>query len=93
MIHVRHAVQAAVRYMGEMFGEKIVDIRLEEVELSEDEQFWYITLSFLREPKATSNVESDALRAALGRMEREYKVFAIRSQDGQVKSMKMRQPA
>jgi hypothetical protein len=93
MIDVKQAVTYAVGYLREVFaGERILDIRLEEVELSEDEQFWCITLSFLRESKAASSIVSDALQAALGRMERDYKILAIRSRDGQVKSMKIRQP-
>lgn len=90
MIDVKQAVEAAANYVGDLFaGEKILDVRLEEVELSEGDDFWNVTLSFLREPKAASEFS----KLVPARMQREYKMFVIRSLDGQVKSMKIRQLA
>ncbi len=92
MIDVKEAVAGAVDYVGDLFvGERVLDVRLEEVELSEDDRFWYITLSFVRESKPVSELQK-ALGEALGRMQREYKMFVIQSADGKVKSMKIRQP-
>lgn len=97
MIDVKQAVAIAVKYVADLLGsETIHDIRLEEVELSANEEVWYVTVSFLRPPKATTEPSlTDALsQLVAGRsrqMEREYKVLAVRAQDGQVTSMKIRQ--
>ncbi|MEH1959359.1 MAG: hypothetical protein V7L05_05605 [Nostoc sp.] len=46
MIDVKTAVNAAYEYiksMQDMMGSSLGDLRLEEVELSEDKSFWLIT--------------------------------------------------
>jgi hypothetical protein len=94
MIDVKQAVANAVKFLTDMFaGEPIMDVRLEEVELSEDGQYWYITLSMLRKPGESGRIPSvaESLQSFIGRMDREYKVLAVRAQDGQVQSMKIRQ--
>jgi len=50
-VNVQLAVQTASNYLQSLepfIGNEITDVRLEEVELSEDEQFWLITLGFDR---------------------------------------------
>jgi len=50
MLQVRDAVQRAKEYLpGLLFDttDQIADIRLEEVELSEDEKFWTVTFSYV----------------------------------------------
>lgn len=48
-IGVKDAVKIAAEYVGDLLsGEKIGDLRLEEVEASEDEKSWYVTLGFSR---------------------------------------------
>ena len=86
MITVKEAVMAALEFVDDIFAdEKLLDPRLEEVELSEDEEFWYVTLSFVRQP--TKLVE-----ALKGSHSREYKILTVRSETGMVQSMKIRQP-
>lgn len=85
MLEVKEAVKVATEYIQTLFAEKqIPELRLEEVELSQDSQFWEVTLSFVtREPTAYLSL-GDAART------REYKVFRVNAETGQVQSMKIR---
>jgi len=70
---VKEAGVLAERYLTKLLG-NVGSITLEEVELSENERYWLITLSY-RE-------------MAVGR--KEYKIFKIDSASGKVISMKIR---
>lgn len=85
MLEVKEAVKIATDYIQSLFSERqIPELRLEEVEMSQDSQFWEVTLSFVtREPTAYLSL-GDAAR------NREYKVFRINAENGQVQSMKIR---
>lgn len=85
MLEVKEAVKIATEYIQTLFSERqIPELRLEEVELSADNQFWEVTLSFVvREPTAYLSL-GDAART------REYKIFRINAETGQVQSMKIR---
>jgi hypothetical protein len=90
-IGVRNAVGAAQQYFGslrDMIGYHTEELRLEEAELSEDKQYWLITLSFIRPVDKTSNPLADLI--ATKNYEREYKVFKIDAITGEVQSMKIR---
>ena len=90
-VDVRSAVGAAQRYIGslqDMIGHP-EDLRLEEAELSEDKQYWLITLGFSRPVDKTISPLGDLL--AIPKYERDYKVFKINAQTGEVQSMKIRQ--
>ena len=87
-----------------MAANGLEDILLEEVELSDDERFWYVTLSALiPEPKKSdeSNPAPVGLAAALAqasilrqeRRRRIYRVFKINADTGAVQSMKIREAA
>ena len=75
MIDVKEAVNNAVNFLKHLPAATVVDERLEEVELTEDESYWLITLSY-RDSHLTT--------------ERSYKKFKIDAQTGQVQSMKIR---
>lgn len=91
MIDVKQAIRAAADFVAETLSdEKLLDVRLEEVELTENEETWFITLSFLRRQKATTGL-AEACSEPVGRMEREYKILAVDSERGRVRSMKIRQ--
>lgn len=84
LITIQQAVRAASGYISELqgfMGGRVDDIRLEEAELSEDEQLWHITMSFTR-PIDNALVPNQ--------VQREYKVFDISTTTGSVKSMKIR---
>lgn len=92
MIDVKQAVTSATHYLRELYEpSQLQDILLEEVALSDDEKHWYVTLGFSRPVPST-----DPMRALTEsilnqkRYQREYKVFQIESETGQVRSMKIR---
>lgn len=86
LVDVKTAVRAAVKYfqdLQEVFAigsPPYRDLRLEEVELSEDEATWLVTLSF--------GVPEDAIGMKL---HREYKIFVVDAKSAAVRSMKIRE--
>lgn len=100
MIDVKKAIAKAVEFLSDIFGsEGISGIRLEEVELSDAQDAWNITLSFVRRvPPNSVSSPLDVIRAtqaaALGVVpmgEREYKVVSVDSGNGAPRSVKVRQ--
>ena len=89
-VDVRTAVINAENYLQsleDLLGKDLKNFRLEEVELSEDKQFWYITIGYDRPViKRKTVLKIDYLP----QYEREYKIFKINSQTGEVESMKIR---
>ena len=92
MIDVKEAVKIATDYLRQLYEPtELQDILLEEVALSDDEKYWYVTLGFSRPVPST-----DPMRALTEsilnqkKYRREYKVFQIDSATGQVRSMKIR---
>jgi hypothetical protein len=94
MIPVNHAVSVAVTFLDQMFGKEIANVRLEEVDLSDD-GLWHVTLSFVRRSvpeNTTTTPESSVIRDLRDEVKpREYKVIAISAEDGKFRSMKIRQ--
>ena len=94
-IHVRSAVEAARNYLRQVLdqlvdpGNPIQGLRLEETELSENRKHWLITLGFDR---PVGN-HLDPLQAVLAnkRYERDYRIFKIDAETGEVQSMKIRE--
>ncbi len=77
-----------------MVGGKLDDLRLEEVELSEDKHSWLITLSYDLPLKNRSQLEellSSPISSKKVFFRREYKLFKVNSETGEVESMKIRQ--
>jgi hypothetical protein len=84
MIDVTQAVRTAKEYVAGLFSsENISDIRLEGVELSDDEKFWHVTVGFLRAKEL-----SGGLVSALHR-ERDYKQVKINAETGEVRALNM----
>lgn len=90
-IGVQGAVQAASKYFHEL--QRIInislpidtstltrDLRLEEVELSDDRSQWFVTLGY--------SICEDGLGI---RSVREYKIFTVDATTGEVQSMKIRE--
>ena len=86
-IDVKTAVLAARNYLQslqDLMGGNIEDLRLEEVEISEDEKHWFVTLGF--------TVIKDRFKMlGLSQSARTYKIFKIDSETGEVQSMKIRE--
>lgn len=91
MIGVKEAVEVAKDYAHQLFeGQELQDVLLEEVELSDNERFWLITIGFAR--RRPANFLSDAFMTSAARYKREYKVFEIDAKIGTPRSMKIREP-
>lgn len=92
-IDVRSAVVAAQKYFAEMedlMGVKIEDVRLEETEISEDKKHWFITLGFTSPVDKNRDRFADLLENFPRDYQRDYKVFQINAETGEVQSMKIR---
>ncbi|MCA1630377.1 MAG: hypothetical protein LC785_04065 [Acidobacteria bacterium] len=87
MIDVKQAAQLASDFIVGLYSDQTIsDVRLEEIELSEDERHWLITLSF------PSPVTSNVLGLPVaGR--RQYKILKVDRESGEVLSMKIRELA
>jgi hypothetical protein len=95
MIDVKEAVKIAVDYLRNLYDStELKDILLEEVVLSDDEKYWYVTLGFSRKVESMNPWGKLGLNTTeeLSNKEykREYKVFQIDTASGQVRSMKIR---
>ena len=94
IIDVKQAVSIAIQYfMNLVGGESASDVLLEEVELSDDERFWHVTLSAVLPAPKDEGSPMNALATALGaslQRRRVYKVFKVDAATGSVRSMKIR---
>lgn len=92
-MEIKDAVRNAIAFARESLGpERTANIRLEEIESSivDGRPVWLITLSSVLEPDGPVP-PMKALAAALGTYtEREYKVFTVAKDNGEVLSMKIR---
>lgn len=94
MVDLRTAVSSAHDYLisiQDIMGD-LQDIRLEEVELSEDQKYWLITLGFdlpvnTQNPFGISSVITPRGEKLL---KREYKLFKVNSETNEVEAMKIR---
>ncbi len=91
MLDVKTAVGAAAKAAVDFYdGKKITGLELEEVDRTEDDRYWLITLGFnLQSSSAVNNV--NALLDPLSARGRKYKIFKIDAEDGAVVSMKIRE--
>lgn len=88
MIDVKQAVRSAEVYARLLFPEsELQHLRLEEVDRSEDDSRWLITLGWV-EPAVTGN--GIVFSAGAQRLPRVYKLFEIDAETGEVTSMKIR---
>jgi hypothetical protein len=87
-MEIKDAVRNAIAFASESLGpERTADIRLEEIESSsvDSRPVWLITLSSPLVPAFRT------MAAMLGHdLAREYKVFAVTKDNGEVLSMKIR---
>jgi hypothetical protein len=84
MLDVKEAAQRASEYFAGLYADQgVSNVQLEEVELTDDAQYWLITLSYPVIPDMAGMPINLVSR-------RNYKVFKIDSKTGEVKSMKIR---
>jgi hypothetical protein len=96
MIDVKQAVTAAKAYVSELFpsGEAL-DLRLEEVEHSQETNRWEVTLSFLMKRPLPEGLRGPMIDIAVASVlaqpyDRVYKTIGVEDQTGEVISMKIR---
>ena len=88
MIGVKEAVKIATDYLATLYeGKDLRDVLLEEVSLSDDDRHWLVTLGFSR--PVPTNPYLEAMGAE--NFKREYKIFEISAETGEVRSMQIRQ--
>ena len=90
IIDVKEATRIAIETAKKIFeGEKLLDLALEEVELTEDDRYWLITLGFSTETIAPvgMNVFGSPITPEYTR---KYKLFKIDTKTGEVYSIKIR---
>ena len=91
MVDVKQAVAKAMGYLEDMYKiDEFRDILLEEVDLSEDNKFWNVTIGFTRVQESTSGGPMATLIGQSAEFKREYKVFQIDAKNGDLRSMRSR---
>ena len=89
MLDVKEAVKNATEFVQTVLEkEKFDRITLEEVELSEDSHFWYITLGLGK--IIVGNAFETIMAGGTGNLSVKYKMFTIDRETGQVIAMKIR---
>jgi len=85
MLDVKEAAQRASEYFAGLYAAQgVSNVQLEEVELTDDGQYWLITLSYPMVPPDQAPLNF------IFSSNRKYKVFKIDAKTGEVKSMKIR---
>ena len=88
MVDVKEAVGKAMDYLKDMYQiDQFKDVLLEEVDLSEDNKFWNVTIGFTRRQETTSGGPMATLIGQSTEFKREFKVFQIDSENGALRSM------
>ena len=89
MITVQDAAKAALQFFKQMYTKTYINPGIEEFEKSEDGKYWLITIGF----DLPGTAKTPPFQQALGispRMQREYKLFKVGTEDGLVYAMKIR---
>ena len=87
-IDVKKAVCLAFNHFGELYpDESFSGILLEEVEYPDDGNIWKVTIGFDRELPTPADIQAISGQ----NYKREYRVFTIDADDGEIKSMKTRE--
>jgi hypothetical protein len=91
MVDVKEAVGKAMDYLKDMYQiDQFKDVLLEEVDLSQDNKFWNVTIGFTRVQESTSGGPMATLIGQSSEFKREFKVFQIDAESGALRSMRSR---
>jgi len=91
MVDVKEAVGKAMDYLKDMYQiDQFKDVLLEEVDLSEDNEFWNVTIGFTRRQESTSGGPMATLIGQSTEFKREFKIFQIDAENGALRSMRSR---
>ena len=100
MLDVKQAVQISADYLRDIEFSAPQELRVEEVELSDHDECWMITLGYRgdqlmagadrkrHDGNLFGSVSLDARPIAHPKYRREFRVFKVRKEDGEVESMK-----
>lgn len=91
MVKLEDAVRHAAEYLRQIYP-TAEQGRVEEVERSDDDNYWLITLGFLLPEGETRLPSPPMVPDVLRRIKRLYKIFKIDRRSGEVVSMKIREP-
>jgi hypothetical protein len=83
-LSIAEASRVATTHLQSLFP-TAESLSLEEVEISDDDRFWLITLGF------QEAIMVKGLPQRLGDNARKYKIFKINRETGEVRSMKIRE--
>lgn len=86
---VKAAVGKAIQSCSELFERQIADVRLEEVEKGGEN--WRVTLSFVRTGGSPVTPQGLVATALAQNRPREYKVFSINDETGELLAVRMRE--
>lgn len=91
MVDVKEAVGKAMEYLKDMYQiDQFKDVLLEEVDLSEDNKFWNVTIGFTRLQESISGGPMATLIGQSAEFKREFKVFQIDAESAVLRSMRSR---
>lgn len=90
-VELPQAVKIAKDYLAKVYRDTpIVNVLLEEIELSEDSPHWLVTLGF-DDPAIRGGIGAAlAAQMQIGSSRRIYKTFKVHTETGRVSSMKIR---
>ncbi len=96
MVGVKEAVIAAFNFLNDLYAsEELIDLALEEVELSDDEKYWLVTLGFTRQFSKPLELATVSPWEAIGPKRtftnRDYKIIKVDASTGKAESMRIRQ--
>jgi len=92
MIDMKQAVQTAMEFCRNLYGqEKSADFLLEEVELTEDEKFWLVTIGFNSGQGETIQPPTSASGSSFSkRPDHVFKTMKVDANNGRALSLKIK---
>ncbi len=92
MIDMKQAVQIALDFCRSLYGQdKLADLLLEEVELSEDEKFWLVTVGFDLGQEETSQTSPNISGGSPAKkLEHVFKTMKVDANNGRALSLKIK---
>ena len=84
-VDVKSAARIAVAYFDQLIQRRYSDLAIEEVEKTNDDRFWLVTVGY-----TVVSTDRSPLAALQNQPAREYKIIKVDSQSGEAVSMKVR---
>lgn len=91
MVDIKEAMATARKKITDVYGQEPANLQVEEIEQSEDGQYWLITLGFNAPPPMNPQNDLQKLSFALRAPVRVYRIIKINLKSGDFVSMKMRE--